>query len=345
MFRRDSRGAVDDDGPPGYSPATRFASAPPGVSPDAGAIWRNTGTMTLSQAIAAYLDARASTGELSAHTLRGYHQDLRALRDYASRHGVEVAESVDTELLRSWLWAQANQAVAPRTLQRRVSSVRGFATWAHRQGFLSSDIGVGLHAPKAPKRLPRVLTESQLDDIFELLDARAQTGDAIGLRDRAMVELLYSSALRVSELCALELAGVDRAERTIRVLGKGNKERIVPMGQPAHLALEAYLEDGRGVLLAGKTSDKIFLNSRGKALGTRSVYQLIAALLEPYPGHGPKGPHTLRHSAATHLLDHGADLRSVQELLGHESLATTELYTHVSVERLRSAYDQAHPRA
>jgi integrase/recombinase XerC len=178
-----------------------------------------------------------------------------------------------------------------------------------------------------------------------VLEQRAATGDPVGLRDRAIVELLYSSALRVGELCGVEMNAVDFTERTLRVVGKGNRERVVPMGGPAHTALTEYLDAGREALLAGKTSKKVFLNSRGGPLGPRTVYQLIAALLEPYPGSGPSGPHTLRHSAATHLLDHGADLRSVQEYLGHQSLATTELYTHVSIERLRSAFDQAHPRA
>jgi len=301
--------------------------------------------MRLEQAVHNYLDERGASGELSRHSLRAYQQDLGALRDYARRHGNEHLAEVSTELIRSWLWEQANQGMAPRTLQRRVSSVRGFTAWLERQGLTERDIGAALHQPKAPKRLPRVLTESQLAEIFDLLDTRAATGDPIGVRDRAIVELLYSSAIRVSELCGLVLGSIDSSERTLRVLGKGNKERVVPIGQPAHDALEAYLTGGRPALLGTRISDRVFLNSRGQALGTRTVYQLIASLLEAYPGHGPKGPHTLRHSAATHLLDHGADLRSVQELLGHESLATTELYTQVSVERLKSAYDQAHPRA
>ena len=317
----------------------------PGVSLGGRSETRNTRSMQLQQAVVAYLDARGASGELSDHSMRGYQQDLRALVDYARRHGTESLSDISTELIRSWLWDQANQGTAARTLQRRVSSVRGFTAWLEREGVTPRDIGSGLHQPKAPKRLPRVLTESQLGEIFDLLDARASTGDPVGLRDRAIVELLYSSAIRVSELCGLTLGSIDHSERTVRVLGKGNKERVVPMGQPAHDALGKYLDHGRPELLGTKTSERVFLNSRGQALGTRSVYHLIAGLLEPYPGHGPKGPHTLRHSAATHLLDHGADLRSVQELLGHESLATTELYTHVSVERLKSAYDQAHPRA
>lgn len=301
--------------------------------------------MRLEHAVVAYLDARGASGDLSDHSMRGYQHDLRSLVDYARRHGTDALADVSTELIRSWLWDQANQGTAPRTLQRRVSSVRGFTAWLQREGMTERDIGAGLHQPRAPKRLPRVLTESQLSEIFELLDARASTGDPVGLRDRAIVEVLYSSALRVSELCGLELASIDPSERTLRVVGKGNKERVVPIGQPAHQALAEYLDHGRAQLLGAKSSHRVFLNSRGQALGTRTVYRLIASLLEPYPGHGPKGPHTLRHSAATHLLDHGADLRSVQELLGHESLATTELYTHVSVERLKSAYEQAHPRA
>ena len=301
--------------------------------------------MRLEQAVHNYLDERGASGELSRHSLRAYQQDLVALGDYARRHGNEHLTELSTELVRSWLWEQANQGIAPRTLQRRVSSVRGFTAWLERQGLTERDIGAALHQPKAPKRLPRVLTESQLGEIFDLLDTRAATGDPIGVRDRAIVELLYSSAIRVSELCGLLLGSIDSSERTLRVLGKGNKERVVPIGQPAHDALVTYLTAGRPELLGTRTSDRVFLNSRGQALGSRTVYQLIASLLEAYPGHGPQGPHTLRHSAATHLLDHGADLRSVQELLGHESLATTELYTQVSVERLKSAYDQAHPRA
>lgn len=301
--------------------------------------------MSLTAAIRAYLEARAGSGELSEHSLRGYQQDLESFREYAKRHDALALTQVDSELCRSWLWEQATGGLAPRTLRRRVSSLRGWSRWAHREGLLGADVAASIHQPTAPKRLPRVLSEHQLGEIFQVLEHRASTGDPVGLRDRAIVELLYSSALRVGELCGVEMDAVDFSERTLRVVGKGNRERVVPMGGPAHRALTDYLERGRGALLAQKTSKRVFLNSRGGPLGPRTVYQLIAALLEPYPGNGPSGPHTLRHSAATHLLDHGADLRSVQEYLGHQSLATTELYTHVSIERLRSAFDQAHPRA
>lgn len=301
--------------------------------------------MTLKAAVRAYLDARAQSGELSENSLRGYQQDLASFVHYAGRGNIDSLLQVDAELCRSWLWEQAGAGLAPRTLRRRVSSLRGWSGWAHREGLLAVDIAARIHQPSAPKRLPRVLTEHQLGEIFDVLAHRAATGSPVGLRDRAIVELLYSSALRVGELCGVEMDAVDFTERTLRVVGKGDRERVVPMGGPAHKALNEYLDAGRDALLAGKTSKKLFVNSRGGPLGPRAVYQLIAALLEPYPGNGPSGPHTLRHSAATHLLDHGADLRSVQEYLGHQSLATTELYTHVSIERLRSAFDQAHPRA
>jgi integrase/recombinase XerC len=184
-----------------------------------------------------------------------------------------------------------------------------------------------------------------MEEILQALIARAETEDPVALRDWAMVEVLYATALRVSELVGMRLENLTLPERTLRVVGKGNKERVVPFGIPAEGALRRYLEAGRPTLLAGGDSPHVFVTSTGKALGPRTVYQVVAAILSQYPGSGPVGPHTLRHTAATHLLDGGADLRSVQELLGHASLGTTQIYTHVSTERLSAAYQQAHPRA
>jgi integrase/recombinase XerC len=184
-----------------------------------------------------------------------------------------------------------------------------------------------------------------MEEILHDLITRADTDDSVALRDWAIVEVLYATALRVSELVGLRVDNLNLAERTLRVVGKGNKERVVPFGIPAERALRRYLDAGRPVLLAAGDSAQVFVSSTGKALGPRSVYQVVAALLSQYPGTGPVGPHTLRHTAATHLLDGGADLRSVQELLGHASLGTTQIYTHVSTERLTAAYQQAHPRA
>lgn len=303
------------------------------------------GLMKIRESIEQYLAERQASRALSDHSLKGYRTDLESFARFLDGLSLTETSALGREVLREWLWAEASSDLAPRTLRRRVSSVRGWSGWAHRQGVISSDLASGLHQPKAPARLPRVLTEAQLADIFEGLAAAADTGDPIAVRDAAIVELLYSSALRVGELCGLQRSAIDTAERTLRVRGKGDKERTVPIGAPALSALERYLATARPELAGDDSGDTVFLSSRGRPVNPRSVYQLIAKVLEPYPGSGPRGPHTLRHSAATHLLDHGADLRSVQELLGHESLATTELYTHVSIERLRGAYDQAHPRA
>jgi integrase/recombinase XerC len=184
-----------------------------------------------------------------------------------------------------------------------------------------------------------------MEEIFRSLQNHADTGDPVASRDLAIIEVLYASALRVSELVGLDLQGVDLDGRTLRVVGKGNKERMVPLGTPAATALGAYLDHARDALLEGGESSVVFLSTRGKPMGQRSVYEVVARLLADIPGVGPLGPHTLRHTAATHLLDGGADLRSVQELLGHASLGTTQIYTHVSNERLTQAYQQAHPRA
>jgi integrase/recombinase XerC len=213
-------------------------------------------------------------------------------------------------------------------------------------GVAAADAGARLKAPRPDQHLPRVLTRAQVYDILAGLAARAASGDPVAVRDLAIVELLYASAIRVSELVGLGTADIDHGRRTIRVLGKGSKERVVPFGIPAARALEAYLDEARPVLLDGRPdAGTVFLNTRGTAMSTRSVYQLVASLLADVPGTGPSGPHAFRHTAATHLLDGGADLRAVQEMLGHSSLSTTQIYTHVSAERLRQAYATAHPRA
>ena len=301
--------------------------------------------MDIQQAIARYLDWRGSHRSLAAHSLKSYAADLGSLQRYLDRHGKSGVSQLEAEVLREWLWAEASVGLSPTTLRRRVSSVRGFTRWLHQQGHHASDPGARLHQPKAPKKLPRVLNEAQIADLFDQLSARADSGDPQAVRDLAVVELLYSSALRVSELCSANLDSIDFTEQTIRVRGKGDRERVAPIGQPAIRALRRYLDTARGALCSERSGQALFLSATGRRLNPRSVYSLMSRMLGEHPGSGPRGPHTLRHSAATHLLDHGADLRSVQEMLGHRSLATTELYTHVSVERLKKAYEQAHPRA
>lgn len=304
--------------------------------------------MRIDAAIDAFTRHLVLERGLSDNTARGYRGDLLDLAGFAERAGVTEAEALDLELLRDWQWA-ASERIAKSTVARRTVAVRGFTAWLARTGRAPADVGARLRAPKGDRHLPRVLTRAQLDGLFQTLEGRAAGDDPIALRDLAIIELLYASAIRVSELTGLDLGDVDRGRLTVRVLGKGDKERVVPFGVPAAQALDRYLDRGRPALLRDGIDtlllDALFLGARGARLTPRSVYQLVASLLADLPGSGPAGPHTFRHTAATHLLDGGADLRAVQELLGHASLATTQIYTHVSTERLKSAYATAHPRA
>lgn len=282
----------------------------------------------------------------SAHTVRGYRTDLADLAGFAAATGVDDTGGVDLELLRGWLWRGSTAGLAKSTLARRSAAARGFTKWLATTGHADADTGHRLKAPRPDRHLPRVLTRPQVDGLLDDLAALAATGEPTAVRDLAIVELLYASALRVSELVGARGADVDRERMTVKVLGKGGKERVVPFGIPARRALDAYLDGARAALLDGRDDPgTVFLGARGGRLSTRSVYELVARLLADLPGSGPAGPHAFRHTAATHLLDGGADLRAVQELLGHASLATTQIYTHVSAERLKESYRLAHPRA
>jgi integrase/recombinase XerC len=289
---------------------------------------------------AVYLSAERG---FSAHTVRSYSADLADLERFTTTRGIQNTDGIDLEVLRDWLWDGSKAGLAKSTLARRSAAVRSFSSWLARTGAAPTDAGTRLRAPKADHHLPRVLTRAHIDSILAGLADRASGGDAIAARDLAIVELLYASALRVSELVGLDLGDIDLGRLTVRVTGKGSKERVVPFGAPAQRALVDY-QHHRHELLTDATR-AMFLGARGKRIGTRTVYELIATLLAEIPGSGPVGPHTLRHTAATHLLDGGADLRSVQEMLGHASLGTTQLYTHVSAERLKESYRNAHPRA
>ena len=313
--------------------------------------------------IDAYLRQLSSDRGLSPHTVRAYRGDLEDLARFAEETAGAPMRHLDLELLRDWLWRASQAGTAPPTVGRRVAAVRGFTAWLTAAGELPADPGLRLRAPRPRTHLPRVLTRPQIDAALSALAARAVDGDPVAVRDLAMIELLYASALRVSELAGLRVTDLDRERLTLRVLGKGSKERVVPFGVPAARALDAYLGAARPVLLARRSTeptshrapeeraprpghdDIVFLGARGGPISTRAVYEVVATILRELPGSGPAGPHALRHTAATHLLDGGADLRAVQELLGHASLATTQIYTHVSAERLRQTYATAHPRA
>ena len=299
--------------------------------------------MDLQRTVEAFAEHLSAERGFSAHTVRSYRSDLAQLADFAAARGAVEPADLDLELLRDWLWRASQDGLAKSTLARRAAAARALTSWLARTNATTTDAATRLKAPKSDHHLPRVLTREQMAAILARVADRADTGDPIALRDLAVVELLYASALRVSELTGLAIRDVDLGRQTVRVLGKGAKERVVPFGIPARRAIVAWLERGRPALPAA--GDALFVGAKGARLANRAVYELISGLLATIPGSGPAGPHTLRHTAATHLLDGGADLRAVQEMLGHASLGTTQLYTHVSTERLKESYRIAHPRA
>ena len=285
---------------------------------------------------------------LSAHTVRAYCGDLANLFGHLERVGEGDLVGIDLIALRRWLaWQQAGGAERA-TLARRAAAVRTFFAWARHTGRIDADPAAGLRSPRTDRRLPPTL---EVDHIGEALDGLTAAIDAAETdeqrastrRDLAIMEVLYAGGIRVSELCGLNLTDLDRARGVVRVFGKGGKERTVPLGAPAWRALDGWLPWRRR--LARDAGDAVFVGDRGARIDPRVVRRLIHRALSSVPGAADLGPHGLRHAMATHLLEGGADLRSVQEMLGHASLSTTQLYTHVTNERLRAAFQQAHPRA
>ena len=285
-------------------------------------------------------------GECSAHTVRAYAGDLQDATEFMAERGLTRWDEVSLTDLRAWLGRQHRAGKSPATLQRRTASIRVFFRWLRVEELVAEDVASGLATPKVPKRLPPDLGHGDLETVFRAALARAQESGqgAIAARDVSMLEVLYGAGIRVGELCGLDVDDVDRARRTVRVLGKGNKERTVPLGAPAVEAVERWLALRHEVAVPG-SGPAMFLGARGARIDQRVVRTMVHRALEAVPEAPNLGPHGLRHAMATHLLEGGADLRSVQEMLGHASLATTQIYTHVSSERLRAAFRQAHPRA
>ena len=284
----------------------------------------------------------------SPHTVRAYRGDISSLLAYLAERGRGSATMTIRDL-RGWLAAQQAAGASPATLQRRSGAVRVYGAWLRHEGVVVEDVAAALRSPKVPRRLPKDLSQADARQMFEAALARAvDTEDCaptpIGLRDVAMLEVLYGSGVRVSELCGLDLGDIDLVRRTVRVLGKGNKERTVPIGAPAASACERWLAV-RNRLATAESADAVFVGAQGRRIDPRVVRRMVHQVLRAVPEAPDLGPHGLRHAMATHLLEGGADLRSVQEMLGHASLATTQIYTHVSSERLRDAFRQAHPRA
>jgi len=299
----------------------------------------------LADALTAYTRHLRSERGLSEHSVRAYRGDVTTLLDHAHRMGVDTPSALDLRTLRSWLAGQASRGRAKTTLARRAAAARTFTAWATREGLLERDPGALLATPRSGRSLPGVLRRDEADALLHVAGLAADDDSPTAVRDLAVLEVLYASGIRVGELCGLDLPDVDRGRRVLRVMGKGAKERTVPVGLPALRALDEWLSDGRPVLAGSGSGPALFLGRRGRRIDPRTVRRSVHELLRGVEGVPDLGPHGIRHSAATHLLEGGADLRTVQELLGHATLATTQIYTHVSVERLKATYDQAHPRA
>ena len=299
-----------------------------------------------AQLIAQYEEHLAMVRNLSENSIRGYVGDLESFLSHMEKLNILEFKDLTIEHIRSWLANLQTTGVARSTLTRRIVSIRAFTNWAAANGWLTSDLGVNLAVPKPHKVLPEVLNVEDAATVLKALEVKAgEETTAINLRDLAMLEVLYASGIRVSELCGLNLGDIDTSRNTLSVIGKGDRQRVVPLGLPAMKALQNYLSNARGEFLNNKSADAVFLGSRGKRIDQRTVRTVVYEALSALEGVERMGPHGLRHSAATHLLEGGADLRTVQEILGHASLATTQIYTHVSTERLQKAFKQAHPRA
>lgn len=298
----------------------------------------------ITEAMEDFLRACSAERDLSPHTVAAYRRDLDQFAEWMSRGGVTGLDRIQRKAVRRFVAFLGERGYARRSISRKVSAVRSFLAWAVTHDLIESNPAGDVPVPKLDRPLPKVMKAADAAALCDL----PPDDDAMGQRDRAILELLYGSGLRVAELCSLDVDDVDTRAGRLRVTGKGRKQRQVPVSRPAAAAVDSYVRGGRADLLWPETPadarHALFLNARGRRLGPRSVRSMLARYLSA-EGAVPVGPHALRHSFATHLLDGGADLRAVQELLGHESLATTQIYTHVSTERLKKVYEQSHPRA
>ncbi|QGF24951.1 tyrosine recombinase XerC [Raineyella fluvialis] len=297
------------------------------------------------QVLAAYRRHLEGERNVSPHTVRAYVGDVTELSDHLARQGTLRLEDVTITDLRGWLGAQQRDGASRATLGRRASAIRSFFAWARRDGLVAVDPSLRLASPRAARPLPATLDQSQAAALMDEARLRAaEQAGPLGVRDVAILELLYASGLRVSELCGLDTSSVDADRQLVRVLGKGDKERVVPVGRPALMAVTAWMAR-RPEVSTPSSGQALFLGARGARIDPRVVRRLVHRHLGLVTGAPDLGPHGLRHAMATHLLEGGADLRTVQEMLGHASLATTQIYTHVTADRLQAAFRQAHPRA
>ena len=293
---------------------------------------------TAHPSIDAFLDALWLEAGLATNTLGAYRRDLTMYADWLARQGRELDATVESDLNR--YFAARHQETKATSANRRLTVLKRYFRWAVRERLIEADPTLRLQSAKQPLRVPKTLTEAQVESLLDAPDVETP----LGLRDRTMLELMYASGLRVSELVSLRTFNVGMAEGVLRVLGKGSKERLVPFGQVARDWIERYLAEGRPAILAGQQTEDLFVTGRGKRM-TRVMFWMIVKKYARRAGiTAPLSPHTLRHAFATHLLNHGADLRAVQMLLGHADISTTTIYTHVARERLKQLHAQHHPR-
>lgn len=304
-----------------------------------------------AEQVALFADFLTYEKRRSAHTVRAYLGDVNDLARYATRHGISNPADLSLAILRGWLSALHNSGVARSTVARRAAAARAFTGWMYAVGATDVDPGQRLRSPKVARNLPTVLRTEQVAEVLDrqreqsISESAPDVDHVEALRNIAILELLYATGVRVSELVGIDIPDVDRERNTVRVLGKGNRTRVVPIGQPAMVALDRWLALGRPDWVTTQSDDALFLGRRGSRIDSRVVRRVVTVATQGVSGLPHMAPHGYRHTAATHVLEGGADLRTVQEFLGHATLATTQLYTHVSLERLRSVYEQAHPRA
>lgn len=302
--------------------------------------WAYLCLMDLHAWVDAYLDHLRVERALASKSVEAYASDLAKLCAHAEEQGVTAPAGIDGALVSTYLVALGRQGLGARSAARHLSAVRGFTRFLLRERAIEADPCALVDRPKVARRLPKVLV---VDEIARILEAPEREGFR-GLRDRAILHVLYAAGLRVSEVCGLKLADVDRKKGLVSAFGKGQKRRLVPLGEPALEALDAYLRV-RGEHPRAAASQTLFLSPRGGALTRQAVWKMLGAYARGVGITKPHSPHKLRHSFATHLLEGGADLRSVQALLGHADISTTEVYTHLADEAVRAAYKRAHPRA
>ena len=292
----------------------------------------------LPEIIQRFLDSLWMEQGLSEQTLAAYGSDLKKFAEYLKKQNLTLTEVTRADILNYLSW-RVGQGFNPRSTSRLLSSLRRFYRYCCRERIMESDPSRLIEAPKLGRALPKTLTEEEVESLLD-----SPSDDELGLRDRAMLELLYACGLRITELVELEQAQVSLRQGVLRVTGKGNKERLVPIGETAIDAIEAYLRHSRPVLAGNLQSNTLFLSKRGKQMTRQTFWHRIKRYASEAGVKKSISPHVLRHAFATHLLNHGADLRSLQMLLGHSDLSTTQIYTYVASERLKSLHSQHHPR-